>query len=77
MIISMGSIYKRDCKEKRTFIVRILCFQLVCVEVMAAFCVFAQMIHNYMEHLERTKHQHAVAAPEPADTGTNTTVRIR
>lgn len=38
---------------------------------------FAQMIHNYMEHLERTKHQHAVAAPEPADTGTNTSVRIR
>lgn len=44
---------------------------------MTAFVFFAQMIHNYMEHLERTKHQHAVAAPEPADTGTNTSVRIR
>lgn len=38
---------------------------------------FVQMIHNYMEHLERTKHQHAAAAAEPADTGANTSVRIR
>ncbi|XP_075889880.1 C-Jun-amino-terminal kinase-interacting protein 4 isoform X2 [Nelusetta ayraudi] len=36
-----------------------------------------EMIHNYMEHLERTKHQHAAAAAEPADTGANTSVRIR
>ncbi|KAM9336112.1 C-Jun-amino-terminal kinase-interacting protein 4 isoform 2-T2 [Symphorus nematophorus] len=35
-----------------------------------------EMIHNYMEHLERTKHQHAVAT-EPSDTGTNTSVRTR
>lgn len=38
---------------------------------------FVQMIHNYMEHLERTKHQHTAAAAEPPDTGANTTVRIR
>ncbi|XP_076615507.1 C-Jun-amino-terminal kinase-interacting protein 4 isoform X3 [Chaetodon auriga] len=36
-----------------------------------------EMIHSYMEHLERTKHQHAVAAPEPSDTGTSTTPRTR
>ncbi|XP_075312886.1 C-Jun-amino-terminal kinase-interacting protein 4 isoform X2 [Odontesthes bonariensis] len=29
-----------------------------------------EMIHSYMEHLERTKHQHASAAAEPSDTGT-------
>ncbi|KAK0133087.1 C-Jun-amino-terminal kinase-interacting protein 4 [Merluccius polli] len=30
-----------------------------------------QMIHSYMEHLERSKHQHiaAVAPTEPSDTG--------
>ncbi|XP_033466856.1 C-Jun-amino-terminal kinase-interacting protein 4 isoform X4 [Epinephelus lanceolatus] len=29
-----------------------------------------EMIHSYMEHLERTKHQHAVATAEPSDAGT-------
>uniref|UniRef100_UPI0037E8562C C-Jun-amino-terminal kinase-interacting protein 4 isoform X3 n=1 Tax=Semicossyphus pulcher TaxID=241346 RepID=UPI0037E8562C len=29
-----------------------------------------EMIHSYMEHLERTKHQHAVTAAEPSDSGT-------
>nr|XP_046232185.1 C-Jun-amino-terminal kinase-interacting protein 4 isoform X2 [Scatophagus argus] len=36
-----------------------------------------EMIHNYMEHLERTKHQHALAAAEPSDAGTGTPVRTR
>ncbi|XP_054619848.1 C-Jun-amino-terminal kinase-interacting protein 4 isoform X2 [Dunckerocampus dactyliophorus] len=35
-----------------------------------------EMIHSYMEHLERTKHQHAVTA-EPAESGTGTPARIR
>ncbi|XP_059180898.1 C-Jun-amino-terminal kinase-interacting protein 4-like isoform X1 [Centropristis striata] len=35
-----------------------------------------EMIHSYMEHLERTKHQHAVQA-EPADAGTGTSSRTR
>ncbi|XP_068438902.1 C-Jun-amino-terminal kinase-interacting protein 4 isoform X1 [Clinocottus analis] len=29
-----------------------------------------EMIHSYMEHLERTKHQNAVAAAEPTEAGT-------
>lgn len=29
-----------------------------------------QMIHSYMEHLERSKHQHAASLAEPSDTGT-------
>ncbi|XP_008282529.1 C-Jun-amino-terminal kinase-interacting protein 4 isoform X3 [Stegastes partitus] len=29
-----------------------------------------EMIHSYMEHLERTKHQHAMTTTEPSDTGT-------
>ncbi|XP_010781892.1 C-Jun-amino-terminal kinase-interacting protein 4-like isoform X2 [Notothenia coriiceps] len=33
-----------------------------------------EMIHSYMEHLERTKHQHAVAH-EPSDTGTSARTR--
>ncbi|KAM3592273.1 uncharacterized protein V6R79_016023 [Siganus canaliculatus] len=36
-----------------------------------------EMIHNYMEHLERTKHLHAAAAAEPSDGGSGTSVRIR
>ncbi|XP_061911404.1 C-Jun-amino-terminal kinase-interacting protein 4-like isoform X1 [Entelurus aequoreus] len=35
-----------------------------------------EMIHSYMEHLERTKHQHAVTI-EPADSSTGTPARIR
>ncbi|XP_061519851.1 C-Jun-amino-terminal kinase-interacting protein 4 isoform X4 [Phycodurus eques] len=35
-----------------------------------------EMIHSYMEHLERTKHQHAVTA-EPSDTGTGTGTSAR
>ena len=39
-------------------------------------CVcYLQMIHNYMEHLERTKHQHAVTTAEPSDTSTSTRIR--
>ncbi|XP_030610303.1 C-Jun-amino-terminal kinase-interacting protein 4 isoform X2 [Archocentrus centrarchus] len=34
-----------------------------------------EMIHSYMEHLERTKHQHAVTPAEPSDTGTSTRTR--
>ncbi|XP_036936616.1 C-Jun-amino-terminal kinase-interacting protein 4 isoform X1 [Acanthopagrus latus] len=34
-----------------------------------------EMIHNYMEHLERTKHQHAVTTAEPSDTSTSTRIR--
>ncbi|XP_042363504.1 C-Jun-amino-terminal kinase-interacting protein 4 isoform X2 [Plectropomus leopardus] len=34
-----------------------------------------EMIHSYMEHLERTKHQHAVMAAEPSDAGTSTRTR--
>ncbi|XP_063748845.1 C-Jun-amino-terminal kinase-interacting protein 4 isoform X6 [Eleginops maclovinus] len=33
------------------------------------------MIHSYMEHLERTKHQHAAAQAEPSDTGTSARTR--
>ncbi|XP_035000913.1 C-Jun-amino-terminal kinase-interacting protein 4 isoform X3 [Hippoglossus stenolepis] len=36
-----------------------------------------EMIHSYMEHLERTKHQHAVTPAEPTDTGTVTSTRSR
>ncbi|XP_034563521.1 C-Jun-amino-terminal kinase-interacting protein 4 isoform X2 [Notolabrus celidotus] len=38
-----------------------------------------EMIHSYMEHLERTKHQHAVSQAEPSDAGmaTNTSTRTR
>ncbi|XP_077594650.1 C-Jun-amino-terminal kinase-interacting protein 4 isoform X3 [Stigmatopora nigra] len=35
-----------------------------------------EMIHSYMEHLERTKNQHTIAA-EPSDLGMGTSVRIR
>ncbi|KAJ4922173.1 hypothetical protein JOQ06_016508, partial [Pogonophryne albipinna] len=35
-----------------------------------------EMIHSYMEHLERTKHQHAVAH-EPSDTGTSARTRCQ
>ncbi|XP_057681749.1 C-Jun-amino-terminal kinase-interacting protein 4 isoform X2 [Corythoichthys intestinalis] len=35
-----------------------------------------EMIHSYMEHLERTKNQHTVTA-EPLDSATGTSVRIR
>ncbi|XP_061666063.1 C-Jun-amino-terminal kinase-interacting protein 4-like isoform X2 [Syngnathoides biaculeatus] len=35
-----------------------------------------EMIHSYMEHLERSKHQHAVTS-EPSDTGTATSARMR
>ncbi|XP_069012301.1 C-Jun-amino-terminal kinase-interacting protein 4 isoform X2 [Embiotoca jacksoni] len=34
-----------------------------------------EMIHSYMEHLERTKHQHALMAAEPSDTGTSARAR--
>ncbi|XP_029932935.1 C-Jun-amino-terminal kinase-interacting protein 4 isoform X2 [Myripristis murdjan] len=34
-----------------------------------------EMIHSYMEHLERTKHQHTAAAVEPSDTGTSARAR--
>ncbi|XP_063748841.1 C-Jun-amino-terminal kinase-interacting protein 4 isoform X3 [Eleginops maclovinus] len=34
-----------------------------------------EMIHSYMEHLERTKHQHAAAQAEPSDTGTSARTR--
>ncbi|XP_047234061.1 C-Jun-amino-terminal kinase-interacting protein 4 isoform X3 [Girardinichthys multiradiatus] len=30
-----------------------------------------EMIHSYMEHLERVKHQHATTPAEPSDTGTS------
>ncbi|XP_029977253.1 C-Jun-amino-terminal kinase-interacting protein 4 isoform X3 [Sphaeramia orbicularis] len=36
-----------------------------------------EMIHSYMEHLERTKHQHAATIAEPADTGTSSSARTR
>ncbi|CAB1449052.1 unnamed protein product, partial [Pleuronectes platessa] len=36
-----------------------------------------EMIHSYMEHLERTKHQHAVTPAEPTDAGTVTSSRSR
>ncbi|XP_070783733.1 C-Jun-amino-terminal kinase-interacting protein 4 isoform X2 [Enoplosus armatus] len=36
-----------------------------------------EMIHSYMEHLERTKHQHAVTTAEPSDVGTGPSVRTR
>ncbi|XP_029311729.1 C-Jun-amino-terminal kinase-interacting protein 4 isoform X2 [Cottoperca gobio] len=36
-----------------------------------------EMIHSYMEHLERTKHQHAVTVAEPSDAGTGTSARTR
>ncbi|XP_070707364.1 C-Jun-amino-terminal kinase-interacting protein 4 [Pempheris klunzingeri] len=35
-----------------------------------------EMIHSYMEHLERTKHQHAVVT-EPSDAGTGSSSRAR
>nr|XP_057918016.1 C-Jun-amino-terminal kinase-interacting protein 4 isoform X2 [Doryrhamphus excisus] len=35
-----------------------------------------EMIHSYMEHLERTKHQHAVTI-EPAESTTGTPAKIR
>ncbi|XP_038127594.1 C-Jun-amino-terminal kinase-interacting protein 4-like isoform X3 [Cyprinodon tularosa] len=31
-----------------------------------------EMIHSYMEHLERAKHQHATTPSEPSDSGTST-----
>ncbi|TDG98343.1 hypothetical protein EPR50_G00218130 [Perca flavescens] len=34
-----------------------------------------EMIHSYMEHLERTKHQHAVTAADSSDTGTSARTR--
>ncbi|KAM9424541.1 C-Jun-amino-terminal kinase-interacting protein 4 isoform 2-T2 [Pholidichthys leucotaenia] len=34
-----------------------------------------EMIHSYMEHLERTKHQHAAVAAEPSETSTPTRPR--
>ncbi|XP_061564447.1 C-Jun-amino-terminal kinase-interacting protein 4-like [Cololabis saira] len=34
-----------------------------------------EMIHSYMEHLERTKHLHAAGPAEPSDTGTSTKTR--
>ncbi|XP_039990819.1 C-Jun-amino-terminal kinase-interacting protein 4 isoform X3 [Xiphias gladius] len=34
-----------------------------------------EMIHSYMEHLERSKHQHAVTPAEPSDTGTSARTR--
>uniref|UniRef100_A0A8D2ZQ64 C-Jun-amino-terminal kinase-interacting protein 4-like n=1 Tax=Scophthalmus maximus TaxID=52904 RepID=A0A8D2ZQ64_SCOMX len=36
-----------------------------------------EMIHSYMEHLERTKHQHAMTPAEASDTGTGTQARTR
>ncbi|KAM7382137.1 hypothetical protein PAMA_012822 [Pampus argenteus] len=36
-----------------------------------------EMIHSYMEHLERSKHQHAQAAADASDTGHNTSARVR
>ncbi|KAG7236391.1 hypothetical protein INR49_000946 [Caranx melampygus] len=35
-----------------------------------------EMIHSYMEHLERTKHQHPVTPAEPPDIGTSSKARI-
>ncbi|XP_078135386.1 C-Jun-amino-terminal kinase-interacting protein 4 isoform X2 [Sander vitreus] len=34
-----------------------------------------EMIHSYMEHLERTKHQHAVTVAESSDAGTSARTR--
>ncbi|KAG7236443.1 hypothetical protein INR49_000921 [Caranx melampygus] len=34
-----------------------------------------EMIHSYMEHLERTKHQHPVTPAEPPDIGTSSKAR--
>ncbi|XP_078146741.1 C-Jun-amino-terminal kinase-interacting protein 4 [Centroberyx gerrardi] len=34
-----------------------------------------EMIHSYMEHLERSKHQHATTVSEPSDTGTSARAR--
>ncbi|XP_071329298.1 C-Jun-amino-terminal kinase-interacting protein 4 isoform X3 [Trachinotus anak] len=34
-----------------------------------------EMIHSYMEHLERTKHQHAATPAEPPDTGSSARAR--
>uniref|UniRef100_A0A8D0AC63 C-Jun-amino-terminal kinase-interacting protein 4 n=1 Tax=Sander lucioperca TaxID=283035 RepID=A0A8D0AC63_SANLU len=34
-----------------------------------------EMIHSYMEHLERTKHQHAVTIAESSDAGTSARTR--
>ncbi|KAK2820907.1 hypothetical protein Q5P01_023866 [Channa striata] len=36
-----------------------------------------EMIHSYMEHLERSKHQHAATPTDPSDTGTSTSARAR
>ncbi|KAK2885074.1 C-Jun-amino-terminal kinase-interacting protein 4 isoform X2 [Channa argus] len=36
-----------------------------------------EMIHSYMEHLERSKHQHAATPTDPSDTGTGTSARTR
>ncbi|XP_026206563.1 C-Jun-amino-terminal kinase-interacting protein 4 isoform X6 [Anabas testudineus] len=36
-----------------------------------------EMIHSYMEHLERSKHQHASTPADPSDTGTGTSTRTR
>ncbi|XP_026170699.1 C-Jun-amino-terminal kinase-interacting protein 4 isoform X4 [Mastacembelus armatus] len=36
-----------------------------------------EMIHSYMEHLERSKHQHAATSAEPSDTGTGSSARAR
>ncbi|XP_074518872.1 C-Jun-amino-terminal kinase-interacting protein 4 [Halichoeres trimaculatus] len=36
-----------------------------------------EMIHSYMEHLERTKHQHPVTPVEPTDAGTATSTSGR
>ncbi|KAM6897518.1 C-Jun-amino-terminal kinase-interacting protein 4 [Xenentodon cancila] len=36
-----------------------------------------EMIHSYMEHLERTKHLHAATPAEPSDTGTSAKTRGR
>ncbi|XP_042253121.1 C-Jun-amino-terminal kinase-interacting protein 4 isoform X1 [Thunnus maccoyii] len=36
-----------------------------------------EMIHSYMEHLERTKHQHTQSVTEPSDTGPATSTRTR
>ncbi|KAM6964261.1 LOW QUALITY PROTEIN: C-Jun-amino-terminal kinase-interacting protein 4-like [Tautogolabrus adspersus] len=36
-----------------------------------------EMIHSYMEHLERTKHQHTVTPAETSDPGTGTSTSAR
>lgn len=51
----------------------------VIVSHAGTFCaLFAfQMIHSYMEHLERSKHQHASTPADPSDTSTSTPARAR